>query len=84
MAGRYQGRHVFQDLNGHQLGIEVFWGQDGWFWRADQLNANAVGPFTTSSEAYGSARATCHREVEAEGPSSLRGADVPRSRADGS
>jgi len=72
MAGRYQGRHVFRDLNGNQFCIEVFWGQDGWFWRAGQLNADAVGPFTTSSEAYRSAESAYHREAHAE-------QDVPRS-----
>jgi hypothetical protein len=55
MAGRYQGYHFVRDR-----GFEVFWqgfevlgrGQ-GWFWRPlCRLEAGAVGPFTTSTQAY--------------------------------
>jgi hypothetical protein len=56
MAGRYQGRHELCDINsGHTQSIEVFWQQSGWFWRGLQAQGVAVGPFTTSSQAYESA-----------------------------
>jgi hypothetical protein len=54
MAGRYQGRHVFEKADGKHLQFEVFWQQSGWFWRTHNngLDCDAVGPFTTSTEAY--------------------------------
>ena len=62
MAGRYQGCHVFQDTgSGGHLNIEVFLQTSGWFWRRVEDSAprsEAVGPFTTSTEAYEGAKAT--------------------------
>jgi hypothetical protein len=60
MAGRYQGYHRFRDKNGEEYGsFEVFW-QSGWFWRqrspGSPPDGEAVGPFTTSTEAYQNAR----------------------------
>lgn len=55
MAGRYQGHHRLR--NGD---FEVFWQQNGWFWRRVSSDCppddQAVGPFTTSTEAYQKAR----------------------------
>ena len=63
MAGRYQGYHRFRDKDGEEYGnFEVFWHQiGGWFWRPRSPGfppegATAVGPFTTSTEAYQNAR----------------------------
>jgi hypothetical protein len=51
MAGRCMGYH-----NVGYLRFEVFWQNEGWFWRPLlQLDGEAVGPFTTSSQAYQSA-----------------------------
>jgi hypothetical protein len=63
MAGRYQGCHVLCDVNGgrREAEVEVFWGHSGWFWRPRQLPGDAVGPFTTSTEAYESANAAVIR-----------------------
>jgi hypothetical protein len=48
MAGRYEGYHYVGDR-----GFEVFWQHQGWFWRPlCRLDADAVGPFTTSTQAY--------------------------------
>jgi hypothetical protein len=61
MAGRFQGYHRFRDKNGEEYGsFEVFWQQKGWFWRqrspGSPADGEAIGPFTTSTEAYQSAR----------------------------
>ena len=65
MAGRREGDHFVRHENdkGHNdkghLGFEVFWHHDGWFWRPLlTLDGEAVGPFTTSTEAYQSAVAS--------------------------
>jgi hypothetical protein len=56
MAGRYQGRHELRDMrSGETQSIEVFWQQSVWFWRGLQAQGVAMGPFTTSSQAYDSA-----------------------------
>jgi hypothetical protein len=59
MAGRYQGYHRLPNAKGDR-GVEVFWQQNGWFWRprpSEYLPGNkTVGPFTTSTEAYHHAR----------------------------
>jgi len=58
LAGRYQGSHVLMDQHGQSRRVEVFWQGNGWFWRrveGPQPLNEAVGPFTTSSEAYESA-----------------------------
>ena len=58
MAGRYQGRHVFIK-DGEHLHVEVFWQQSGWFWRPHKGRVpddDAIGPFTTSTEAYENAK----------------------------
>jgi hypothetical protein len=57
MAGRYQGFHfLHDDDNERYVGFEVFWQQEGWFWRALlTFDGEAVGPFTKSVEAYESA-----------------------------
>jgi hypothetical protein len=55
MAGRYQGRHTLIDATGAHRSIEVFWQANGWFWQRCQLR-EVVGPFTTSTEAYESAK----------------------------
>jgi hypothetical protein len=54
MAGRYQGFHfLHDDDNERYVGFEVFWQQEGWFWRPLlTLDGEAVGPFTKSTEAY--------------------------------
>ena len=52
MAGRYQGYHIIPEAEG-QVSFEVVWQNSGWFWRPP--NGDAVGPFTTSSQAYQSA-----------------------------
>jgi hypothetical protein len=52
MAGRYQGRHIIPKAEG-QVSFEVVWQNAGWFWRPP--DGHAVGPFTTSSQAYQSA-----------------------------
>ena len=59
VAGRYQGRHVLRDMGIGERRIEVFWQHAGWFWRrVDRPNqGDPVGPFTTSTEAYESAKA---------------------------
>jgi len=55
MAGRYQGRHEFTDVDARtHRSIEVFWAPNGWFWR--RSHGDAVGPFATSTEAYQSAK----------------------------
>jgi hypothetical protein len=57
MAGRYQGRHVFADMQTQApRSIEVFWLSSGWFWRVCEPAGSAIGPFTTSTEAYESAK----------------------------
>jgi hypothetical protein len=59
MAGRYQGRHVFVKSDGEHLQFEVFWQHNGWFWRSHKHCAavsEAVGPFTTSTQAYENAK----------------------------
>ena len=34
MAGRYQGYHLFRDVDGEtRRSVEVFWEHNGWFWR---------------------------------------------------
>jgi hypothetical protein len=60
MAGRYQGYHIIRDKNdGDYQGFEVFWQPRGWFWRRmATLDAEAVGPFTKSTDAYQSALAS--------------------------
>jgi hypothetical protein len=59
MAGRYQGYRCLPNGKG-DLGVEVFWQQSGWFWcprPSEHLpGSEAVGPFTTSTEAYHHAR----------------------------
>ena len=63
MAGRYQGYHRFCDEDGEEY-FEVYWQHswpNGWFWRPRSPGSSpegetAVGPFTTSTEAYQSAR----------------------------
>ena len=52
MAGRYQGRHIIPEAE-RQVSFEVVWQNAGWFWR--RADGEAVGPFTTSSQAYQSA-----------------------------
>ena len=57
MAGRYNGYHSIhrEEIEGY-LRFEVFWQNAGWFWRPlFQLDGEAVGPFTTSGQAYQSA-----------------------------
>ena len=62
MAGRYQGYHRFCDKDGEEY-FEVYWQHswpNGWFWRPRSPGSSpegetAVGPFTTSTEAYQSA-----------------------------
>jgi len=50
MAGRCEGFYFFCD---EYVGFEVFWQQEGWFWRPLlTLDGEAVGPFTKSTEAY--------------------------------
>jgi hypothetical protein len=55
MAGRYQGYHRLQDGKDDR-GVEVFWQQNGWFWRpcpsVHLPGSKTIGPFTTSTEAY--------------------------------
>jgi hypothetical protein len=66
MAGRYQGRHILTDVDHqHHRTVEVFWSQTGWFWRPCQLPSDAVGPFTTSTEAYQHAKSRCLTEPAA-------------------
>ena len=62
MAGRYQGRHAFVTADGEHLQFEVFWQQNGWFWRV--RDGDAEGPFTTSSEAYEKAKVTPRSRVQ--------------------
>jgi hypothetical protein len=72
MAGRYQGRHIFTDDHGRDnRSVEVFWGTCGWYWRPCKPPSSTVGPFTTSTEAYQSARL-----------SACRGATVAVSRVE--
>ena len=61
MAGRYQGYHIFRDEDGEsRRSVEVFWEHNGWFWRprfkGRLADGEAVGPFTTSTQAYESAK----------------------------
>jgi hypothetical protein len=56
MAGRYQGSHVLRNVDGDHRSVEVFWDQHGWFWRPCDPRGGALGPFTTSTEAYESAQ----------------------------
>ena len=61
MAGRYQGPHTISDAAGNQKSVEVFWQDNGWFWRTsdhDFRQGEAAGPFTTSTEAFEGARST--------------------------
>jgi hypothetical protein len=63
VAGRYQGCHVFRDEDGRQLGVEVFWQTNGWYWRCIEdrpPHTAAAGPFTTSTEAYERAKAALY------------------------
>jgi hypothetical protein len=59
MAGRYQGYHCFRNKDGERY-FEIFWQQTGWFWQLrsprSAPESEAIGPFTTSTEAYQSAR----------------------------
>jgi hypothetical protein len=58
MAARYEGYHVIRRKS-DELRFEVFWQDEGWFWRPLlQLDGKTVGPFTKSSEAYQSAIAS--------------------------
>jgi hypothetical protein len=59
MAGRYQGYHFIRDEDGKgDLGFEVYWDHEGWFWRPLlTLGGEPAGPFTKSTEAYQSALA---------------------------
>jgi len=53
MAGRCEGFYFFSDEYDEYVGFEVFWQQEGWFWRPlFTLDGEAVGPFTKSTEAY--------------------------------
>ena len=57
MAGRYQGNHRFRNEDGKEYeSFDVFWQQNGWFWRLCSPDCSpdgeAIGPFTTSTEAY--------------------------------
>jgi hypothetical protein len=57
MAGRYQGRHIFTDAQGGgHRSVEVFWGSCGWYWRPCESNSSGVGPVTTSTQDYQSAK----------------------------
>ena len=63
MAGRYQGYHFVRGEGDEgYLSFEVDWQQEGWFWRPLlRLDGEAVGPFTTTTQAYENAMATkCH------------------------
>jgi len=52
MAGRYQGHHRLWDGNSEHI-FEVMWQTNGWFWQTSVILAKrAMGPFTTSTEAY--------------------------------
>ena len=60
MSGRYQGYHFVrgEDDEGY-LSFEVYWQQEGWFWRRLlRLDGEAVGPFTTTTQAYENAMTT--------------------------
>ena len=58
MAGSYAGYHVIRRKY-DELRFEVFWQNEGWFWRPLlTLDGKTVGPFTKSSEAYQSAVAS--------------------------
>jgi hypothetical protein len=66
MAGRYQGYHLFRDEDGEsRRSVEVFWEHNGWFWRprfkGRPAEGEAVGPFTTSTQAYESAKSSGQR-----------------------
>jgi hypothetical protein len=63
MAGRFHGCHVLRDVDGGRREVEVFWDLNGcgWFWRLHEPHDDAVGPFTTSTEAYESATAAVIR-----------------------
>jgi hypothetical protein len=63
MAGRYQGCHVLCDVDGGRREVEVFWDNNGcgWFWRSREPHNAAIGPFSTSTEAYESANAAVIR-----------------------
>jgi hypothetical protein len=47
------------------VGFEVFWQQEGWFWRPLMLtlDGEAVGPFTKSTEAYETACRLLKRRI---------------------
>jgi hypothetical protein len=78
MAGRYQGCHVLRDMDGGHRTVEVFWHHNGWFWRPCEPRGDAVGPFTTSTKAYESAKAPRHPQAP------LRGSGLTsRARARG-
>ena len=62
MAGRYQGYHIIPEAEG-QVSFEVVWQNAGWFWRPP--NGDAVGPFTTSSQAYQGAVGAMRQCLEA-------------------
>jgi hypothetical protein len=59
MTDGYQDCDIIDDEDDEAyLSFEVFWRQDGWFWRSRfPVDAKAVGPFTTSTEAYQSGAA---------------------------
>jgi hypothetical protein len=66
MAGRCQGYHLFRDEDGEsRRSVEVFWEHNGWFWRprfkGRPAEGEAVGPFTTSTQAYKSAKSSGQR-----------------------
>jgi hypothetical protein len=66
MAGRYQGFHFLRDDdNERYVGFEVFWQQEGWFWRPLLMldGEEAIGPFTKSTEAYQNAVASKPRTM---------------------
>jgi hypothetical protein len=61
VAGRFRGYHRFRDKDGDEYGsFEVFWQHNGWFWQlrspGSAPDGEVIGPFTTSTEAYQSAR----------------------------
>jgi hypothetical protein len=65
MAGRYHGCYVLLDADGGRREVEVFWDHNGcgWFWRPREPHNDAIGPFTTSTEAYESATAVVIRRA---------------------
>ena len=66
MAGRYHGYHCIHSEGGEKY-FEIFWQQTGWYWRprspGSAPEGEAIGPFTTSTEAYQDARS--HRLLSA-------------------